>query len=296
MNIGSIFKNIADGVGTMLGKKSGEALTKSDFFDADDYNGSGFFRSTETMAPSDYYTGWGHTGISTIANHVASLEKVLENDKGDPIKNNPIFDMLKFEMLRDLVSFLEIHGRGYVWKITDPKGRTVLGVEVLNPKGVKAVKWSGNSGRFGVRYYEYKHDNIKWIIQPENIIVFTYFHPLQAYPYNQDRGMSGLAASDFVIDADRKSDIWNGKIFDNSGYAGNVLQTEQALTPEVTKRIADKWDNDHKGIKNGHKTAVLTHGLKQAEGKTQKDMDFSKMKESARDVILGRLKMPKSVI
>lgn len=296
MDIGSIAKNIAEGVGMMFGKKSGPVMSRSDFFDADDYQSTGFFRAANALSPADYYTGWGHTGISTIANHVSILEKVLENEKGDPIKNNPLFDMLHFEFLRDLVSFLEIYGRGYVWKNIMPGTKKIVSIEVLNPAGVEVIRWPASSGRIGVQRYEYKSGGSKWTIQPENMIVFTYFHPAQAYPYNQDRGMSGLAASDFVIDADKKSDIWNGKIFDNSGYAGNVLQTEQSLTPEVTKRIADKWDQDHKDIRNAHKTAVLTHGLKQAEGKNQKDMDFSKLKEVARDVILGRLKVPKSVM
>lgn len=60
--------------------------------------------------------------------------------------------------------------------------------------------------------------------------------------------------------------------------------------------MLDKWERDHKGIKNGHTTAILTHGLKPTTTTSQKDMDFSKMKEVARDVILGRLKVPKALI
>lgn len=205
-------------------------------------------------------------------------------------------EMLTFEMLRDLVSFLEIYGRAYVWKQTLPGSKRIVSLEVLNPNGVTIVHYPENSGRFGVMRYDYKQGQTKWKVAAENVLVFTYFHPLQAFPYNAERGMSGLAASDHAINADKLSDIWNGKFFENGGFAGNILQTEQPLTKEVGQRVLDNWDNNHKGIKNGHTTALLTHGIKANTGSTQKDMDFSHMKEVARDVILGRLKMPKAVI
>lgn len=49
----------------------------------------------------------------------------------------------------------------------------------------------------------------------DDIIAFTYFHPNQYFPYNNEKGFSGLAASDRAIEADKNSDVWNSKIFEN---------------------------------------------------------------------------------
>ena len=53
--------------------------------------------------------------------------------------------------------------------------------------------------------------------------------------------MSGLAASDFAIDADKNSDIYNANFFENGGFAGNILQTDQAVNKETAERILTKW-------------------------------------------------------
>lgn len=99
----------------------------NDFFQPDDYNGtSPFFMNNDTKSPSDFYTGWGHTGISTISNHVAILERTLEDDKQKVVKNSEEFNMITFELLRDLVSFLEIHGRSYILKVRAPGGKKIL--------------------------------------------------------------------------------------------------------------------------------------------------------------------------
>lgn len=122
--------------------------------------------------------------------------------------------MMDFEFLRDFVSFLEIHGRSYIWKVTLPGStKNILGLEVLNPLFVEEVRLQG--GNFGIKEYKYKYDNKTWTISKENMIVVTYFHPVQSFPYNKSRGMSGLAASDFAIDADRSSDIYNANFFEN---------------------------------------------------------------------------------
>lgn len=148
----------------------------------------------------------------------------------------------------------------------------------------------------GVKEYKYKYDNTVWTIQKENMLVVTYFHPSQAYPFNRSKGMSGLAASDFAIDADKNSDIYNANFFENGGFAGNILQTDQAINKETAERILTKWNREHQGIKNGHQTALLTHGIKAQPGAMQKDMDFAKLKETSRDIILGRIKVPKTIL
>lgn len=289
-----IFGGIKAAFQNILWAKSA-ALTHDDFFDPEDFNGASPFFRRNAKSPSDFYTGWWHTGISTIANHLAVLDRVIEDSKGNVVKNNPIMAMMDFEFLRDFVSFLEIHGRSYIWKVTTPGStKTILGLEVLNPLFVEEVRLQG--GNFGIKEYKYKYDNKTWTIAKENMIVVTYFHPVQSFPYNKSRGMSGLAASDFAIDADRSSDIYNANFFENGWYAGNILSTDKELTPEVAKRILDKWNRDHKSIKNGHQTALLSHGIKANPNTSQKDMDFAKMKEVARDVILGRTKVPKAVL
>jgi phage portal protein BeeE len=164
---------------------------------------------------------------------VAILDKVLEDKNGNPIKDNDVFNMLTFELFRDLISFLSIHGRAFVWKNILPKSKTILSLEVLNPQALESIRWPKSSQRFGIMKYRYKQDQVYWDIMPENMIVITQFHPLQAYPYNNERGMSGLSASDYAIDADRKSDIWNAKFFENGGFAGNMLLTDQPLNAEA---------------------------------------------------------------
>lgn len=78
----SFLSSLQSTIKSIIGvKESSGALVKSDFFNPEDFNGtSPFFRFNE-KSPIEFYTGWGHTGISTIANDVAALDKVLEDKK-----------------------------------------------------------------------------------------------------------------------------------------------------------------------------------------------------------------------
>lgn len=95
-------------------------------------------------------------------------------------------------------------------------------------------------------------------------------------PLDPFRGMGAVQTIKTWIDAERYSAEWNRNFFVNGAQPGAVIEVEKRLSDPEFDEMVDRWREQHQGIANAHRVAVLENGAKYVDTKlTQKDMDFT---------------------
>ena len=70
------------------------------------------------------------------------------------------------------------------------------------------------------------------------------FNPTQSYPYRLT-GVSPMQAIAIQAEMDDTANRWNWNFFKNGATSGDILETEQKLTPENKKRAIQQWRNEY---------------------------------------------------
>lgn len=251
-------------------------------------------RDLHKLSKTDYlefYKGWCFVAVSTIAQSVAQLERQLTDGKGNQI-NDPLMDLISYDLLIQIVSYLKLCGGVYIWK--NIVGNKVVWLQILRPDLVKAVL---NDTKTAIDHYKYSFwPNKSKDFPVEEIISIQNFNPQFPYPINIE-GLSDVQAIATAIDADYQASKWNWKFFYNNANVDGVLETDQNLSPESVEKIQSKREQKYRWTDNSHKIGILTGGLKYRQtNPSQKEMDFVESRRFNRDEILWFFRVPKAII
>lgn len=251
-------------------------------------------RDLHKLSKTDYlnfYKGRCYVAVSTIANAVAQLDKQITDWKGTPI-NDPLFDLITYDLIVNIVSYMKLNGACYIWK--NKVWNKVVSLHVLRPDRVET---NLNDSQTDIAGYTYSYwANKKKVFAKDEIIAILNFNPLFPYPLNYVwlSDVQGIATA---IDADYQASKWNWKFFYNNANVDWVLETEQNLTPETIEQIQKKWDAKYRGVDNSHKIGILTWWMKYNKvNANQKEMDFVESRRLNRDEILWFFRVPKAMI
>ena len=251
-------------------------------------------RDLHKLSKTDYlnfYKGRCYVAVSTIANAVAQLDKQITDWKGTPI-NDPLFDLITYDLLVNIVSYMKLNGACYIWK--NSVWNKVVSLHVLRPDRVETKL---NDSQTDIEGYIYSYGATKKkYFKKEEVIAILNFNPMFPYPLNYV-WMSDVAWIATAIDADYQASKWNWKFFYNNANVDGVLETEQNLTPETIEQIQKKWDAKYRGVDNSHKIGILTWWMKYNKvNANQKEMDFVESRRLNRDEILWFFRVPKAMI
>src|SRR5690606_31685077 len=105
----------------------------------------------------------------------------------------------------------------------------------------------------------------------DDVIFLRRPNPLDPY-----RGMSVVQTILMDIDATAASAEWNANFFRNSAEPGGIVEAERRLTDDEFSEFRARWAEQHRGVQNAHRVAVLENGLKWVDRKyTMRDMQFT---------------------
>ena len=251
-------------------------------------------RDLHKLSKTDYlnfYKGRCYVAVSTIANAVAQLDKQITDWKGTPI-NDPLFDLITYDLLVNIVSYMKLNGACYIWK--NSIWNKVVSLHVLRPDRVET---NLNDSQTDIAWYTYSYwANKNKFFAKDEVIAILNFNPLFPYPLNYVwlSDVQGIATA---IDADYQASKWNWKFFYNNANVDWVLETDQNLTAETIEQIQKKWDAKYRGVDNSHKIGILTWWMKYNKvNANQKEMDFVESRRLNRDEILWFFRVPKAMI
>lgn len=177
-----------------------------------------------------------------------------------------------FEFCSMLQASVLLRGNGYAVILRDGRGKPYMLVPI-NPDRV--ALWEAPNGEL---FYMVTRSGLHEmaILRDEPLLIHSddIFH-LKSLSLNGLLGLSPISmareAIGLAIAQEQLASRWAG----NSAKPSGILTTEQKLSPEAAKRLADDWKSYNSGLYNAGKTAILEQGLKwQQLAMTSQDMEF----------------------
>jgi len=177
-----------------------------------------------------------------------------------------------FEFCGMLQTSVLLRGNGYAVILRDGRGRPYMLVPI-NPDRV--ALWEAPDGEL---FYMVTRSGLHEmaVLRNEPLLIHSddIFH-LKALTLNGLLGLSPISmareAIGLAIAQEQLASRWAG----NSAKPSGILTTEQKLSPEAAKRLAEDWKAYNSGLYNAGKTAILEQGLKwQPLAMTSQDMEF----------------------
>lgn len=121
--------------------------------------------------------------------------------------------------------------------------------------------------------------------------VFFLRRPNPLTPY---RGMGAVQTILCDLDASRYSSEWLRNFFINDATPGGIIQVDKHLNDAQFNEARARWAEQHKGVRNAHRVAILENGLTWVDrAYTNKDMQFAELGDATRETIREALGFPK---
>lgn len=125
----------------------------------------------------------------------------------------------------------------------------------------------------------------------EDVIFIRTPHPTDPY-----RGIGPVQALLTDLDAVQYSAEWNRNFFLNSAEPGGIIEVDGRLGDDEFNELRDRWNEQHKGVANAHRVAILEHGKWVDRKFTQRDMQFAELRDMSREVIREAFGFPKPML
>jgi phage portal protein BeeE len=104
-------------------------------------------------------------------------------------------------------------------------------------------------------------------------------------PMDPYRGLGPVQAALRIADSQRYGVEWNRNFFINSAEPGGFVVFKKTLSDPEFKRWQERWREQHQGVAAAHRVGVLENAEWVERKMTQKDMQFSELVETSRDMI-----------
>jgi len=309
--------------GRVLGKSAWETVWRRHHAYGMDEAPAGMFSNTSDYLEAYSKIGTVYACTSLIASSFARVPWHFEDAQGNDVRRDDLRRLLRrpnsymsgLELFEAAVTHLELAGNAF-WYLSEVDG---AGIFETNPAGVLITDADGRprpSGRphFGrpgeIHYlepdrvriakgadgapsgYAYRAGTTDVPLEPDWVIHFKYFNPLDRY-----WGMGVIQAAALKLETDYYSERWNRNFFKNSARPDGVLETDRTLSAAEFERLREEWRKGHLGTESSHRTAILEAGLKYKQiTASQKDIDFLAGRELTREEICSMFGVPPAKI
>ena len=243
--------------------------------------------------------------VNRTSNATAQVEWCLyrKSASGDPEKrtkitrhaaldlwNKPNPFMPRQEFVETCQQHVDLTGEGW-WVVgTDPRAPTLpLSLWPVRPDRMAPIP---DAEKF-ISHYEYTGPNGERVRLELNEVVFL----RMPNPEDPFRGMGPVQSILTDLDATRYSAEWNRNFFINGAEPGGIIEVEKKLTDPEFDELQDRWEEQHKGVSNAGRVAILEGGMKWVDRKfTNRDMQFVELREVNRDTILEAFGFPEFML
>lgn len=259
---------------------------------------------------------WVYACCSAISQNISRLPQVLYNtsEPDELIREHPVLDILRRpnpmqtgREMREMISlFLNLPTR------KTPGGQCF--VLPYKYRGVSLEKVDLSTGDIPDQLWVYSDEQVSPLLdsKKEKLIgwkleiggklvdTFTFDELIRIRRTNIDdwtKGQAPYQAAQIPVIQDTKADEYNTNFFDNNGYVGGTLHTDQNLTPSQTKEVMKSWNEKHAGAGNAGKVAVLFNGLKYEQHALKNvDMQYMDMRKDNRLRVQAVYRVPDAEI
>ncbi|GAA2199926.1 hypothetical protein GCM10009787_48820 [Streptomyces bangladeshensis] len=145
--------------------------------------------------------------------------------------------------------------------------------------------------RFLVGYMYTSPDGEQIRLELDEVIQLRRPNPLDPY-----RGLSPVLSILPDLDTSRYASEWSRAFFVNSAQPGGIIEVPQALSDDQFDELRDRWNEQHRGVGNAHRVAILEHGKWVDRTISQRDMQFVELRGATADRIREAYGISKTAI
>jgi HK97 family phage portal protein len=117
-------------------------------------------------------------------------------------------------------------------------------------------------------------------LETRDVIQIKMPNPLDPY-----RGMGPVQATMIDLDSARYSAEWNRNFFVNSAEPGGIIEVEKRLTEAEFNEMTVRWREQHQGVAQAHRVAVVEQGKWVDRSMSMRDMQFKELRDVSREII-----------
>jgi HK97 family phage portal protein len=126
----------------------------------------------------------------------------------------------------------------------------------------------------------------------DDVIMLRRPNPLDPY-----RGWGAVQTILADLDSSRASAEWNANFFRNSAQPGGIVQVDKRLSDDEFNEFRERWAEQHRGVSNAHRVAVLENGLTWVDRSfSMNDMQFAELRNVGREIIREAFAFPKPML
>jgi HK97 family phage portal protein len=204
------------------------------------------------------------------------------------VLNDPNPHMTRGEFFETFEQHLDLTGEAW-WVYTRP-GNLVVPTEMWPVRPDRMHPVPGE--RTFLERYEYRGpDGERISLGLDEVTFIRRPNPLDPY-----RGMGPVQTLLADLDSSRYSAEWNRQFFLNDATPGGVVEVPGTLQDDELDKLIEHWDMQHRGIGNAHRVAFLEMGKWVDRKFSQKDMQFTELRDLSRDVIREGFRFPKAML
>lgn len=111
-------------------------------------------------------------------------------------------------------------------------------------------------------------------------------------PENPHLGLGPVASIKTDTEAARYIAEWNRNFFRNSAEPGGIIEFDSMLSDVEFETLQKRWQEQHRGVNNAHRVAILERGKWIERKYTQRDMEFSTLRNVSSQVIREAFAFP----
>lgn len=270
-----------------------------------------YLASSDSMEVTDPYekSVWVFASINAIAQNISRVpfyiykEKPQKKDIKMVVSDGPLPElflnpnpqMISSTLFFATVLFMELYGESF-WVFEGRDNITQVPKEIwpISPTRFEPVLERKRDGTVDFKgYWEYTAGSFKTTFAPHEILHIKYFNP-----YNDIRGLSPIEASKSGVEQDFFANKYNKQFFKDGVSLSGIIASPDFLTDPQFNRLKDQFEQKHAGYGNAHKVGVIEGGASFVETKamSQRDMEFSILKNTIRGEILAAFKTNEVVL
>ncbi len=252
------------------------------------------------------YDAYGSVGtlfaiVSQIGNAVASTEwhlyrrtSVRDKKRRVEVMNHGFMQVWEMpnpfytgEFLRETVQqHLDLVGEGVI--VLNKVGNIVIEMWAVRPDRIQPVK---HPTKFLTGYIYCGPDGEEVPLTLDQVIHIKYPNPKDPY-----RGMGPVQTVLNDIDAARYSAEWNKNFFVNGARPGGIIKVDYRMDDREFNEFVNRWRQQHQGVANAHRVAVLENAEWQDTAFSMSDMQFVELRNLSRELIREAFAFPKPML
>lgn len=115
-------------------------------------------------------------------------------------------------------------------------------------------------------------------------------------PMDPYRGMGAVQTILPDLRASNQAAQYVAKFFENSAEPGGIIQVDERLTDPEFDEMTKRWREQHQGVNNAHRVAVIEKGTWVDRKYTMKDMQFTELRSASSEMIREAFGFPKPLL